>query len=87
MKNDNRTVIWLKRLCFYTIFKMEMVLFKTSEHFMEMFPKRPELKLAILGDTSSMDGTTTIQKGPLNLPHGNLNGKTLAFSSISAVSL
>ena len=54
---------------------------------MEMFPKRPELKLAILGDTSSMDGTTTIQKGPLNLPHGNLNGKTLAFSSISAVSL
>lgn len=77
MKNDNRTVIWLKRLCFYTIFKMEMVLFKTSEHFMEMF----------LGDTSSMDGTTTIQKGPLNLPHGNLNGKTLAFSSISAVSL
>ena len=67
MKNDNRTVIWLKRLCFYTIFKMEMVLFKTSEHFMEMFPKRPELKLAILGDTSSMDGTTTIQKGPLKL--------------------
>ena len=54
---------------------------------MEMFPKRPELKLAIFGGTSSMDGTSTIQKGPLNLPHGYLNGKTLALSSISAVSL